>query len=73
MLHHYFINHSLCKRFKSNKLSLNTEKTFYLIFDRARVNITDGRNLNVIMGNITLTKVSSIKEMHATVDYNIIS
>ena len=30
---------SLCNWFKSNKLSLNTEKTFYMIFHRARLKL----------------------------------
>ena len=51
---------SLCKWFKSNKLSLNTEKTFYMIFHRAILKFADGMNVKVIMDNITLTKVSSI-------------
>ena len=35
--------------FKSNKLSLNTRKTFYMIFHRARLKNTDHRNMDVII------------------------
>ena len=62
---------SLCKWFKSNKLSLNTEKTFYMIFHRARLKFADGMNVKVIMDNITLTKVSSIKYLGVIVDHKL--
>ena len=52
---------SLCKWFNSNKLSLNTGKTFYVIFHRARLKFAVGMNVTVIMDNTALTKVSSIK------------
>ena len=51
----------LCTWFKSNKLSLNTQITFYMIFQRARLKCIDGMNDNVIMDNNALTKVNSIK------------
>ena len=62
---------SLCNWFKSNKLSLNTEKTFYVIFHRARLNITEDINLNLIVDNITLSKVSSIKYLGVIVDHQL--
>ena len=62
---------SLCKSFKSNKLSLNTEKTFYMIFHRARLKFADGMNVKVIMDNNTLTKVSSIKYLDVIVDHKL--
>ena len=62
---------SFCNWFKSNKLSLNTEKTFYMIFHRARLKITEDINLNLIMDNITLSKVSSIKYLGVIVDHKL--
>ena len=59
---------SLFKYFKSNELWCHT---LYVIFHRARLKITDGINLNLIMPNITLTKVSSIKYLGMTVDHKL--
>ena len=52
---------SLCTWFKSNKLSLNTKKNFYMVFHRARLKHSDDINMDVIMDNRVLTKVNSIK------------
>ena len=52
---------SLCTWFKSNKLSLNTQKNFYMFFHRARLKNYDDINMDVIMDNHMLTKVNSIK------------
>ena len=62
---------SLCKLFKSNELSLNTETTFYMILHRARLKITDDINRTLIMDNITLTKVSSINYLGVIVDHKL--
>ena len=62
---------SLCKWLQSNKLSLNTEKTFYMIFHRARLKFADGMNVKVIMDNIALTKVSSNKYLGVIVDHKL--
>ena len=51
---------SLCIWFKSNKLSLNTQKTFYMVFHRARLKTID-KTIDIIMDNQILTKVNSIK------------
>ena len=59
---------SLCTWFKSNKLSLNTQKTFYIIFHRARLKSIDGMNNDVIMDNSALKKVNSIKYLDVIVD-----
>ena len=59
---------SLCTWFKSNKLSLNTQKTFYMIFHRARLKSIDGMNNDVIMDNNALIKVNSIKYLGVIVD-----
>ena len=61
----------LCTWFKSNKLSLNTQKTFYMIFHRARLKSIDGMDDNVIMDNNALTKVNSIKYLGVIVDYKL--
>ena len=62
---------SLCKLFKSNELSLNTETTFYMILHRARLKITDDINHTLIMDNITLTKVSSINYLGVIADHKL--
>ena len=59
---------SLCTWFKSNKLSLNTQKTFYMIFHRARLKSIDGINNDVIMDNNALIKVNSIKYIGVIID-----
>ena len=59
---------SLCTWFKSNKLSLNTKKTFYMVFHRARLKHSDDINMDVIMDNRVLTKVNSIKYLGIIVD-----
>ena len=41
--------------FKSNKLSLNTEKTFHIVFHRAR--LKPNNNNDIIMDGNILTKV----------------
>ena len=35
------LNHNLSTWFKANKLSLNTDKTYYIIFHRARIKLPD--------------------------------
>ena len=57
--------------FKSNKVSLNTKKTFYMIFHRARLKNTDHRNMDVIMDHSTLTKVVSLKYLGVIVDHKL--
>ena len=57
--------------FKSNKLSLNTKKTFYMIFHRARLKNTDHRNMDVIIDHSTLTKVVSLKYLDVIVDHKL--
>ena len=37
--------------FKSNKLSLNTQKTFYMVFHRARLKTIDNSSMDIIMDN----------------------
>ena len=59
---------SPCTWFKSNKLSLNTQKTFYMIFHRARLKTINDINDGVIMDNNALIKVNSIKYLGVIVD-----
>ena len=62
---------SLCTWFKFNKLSLNTQKTFYMVFHRARLKNSDDIVLDVIMDNRMLTKVNSIKYLGIIVDHKL--
>ena len=62
---------SICNWFKSNKLLLNTEKKFYIIFHRARLKVTKDIHLNLKMDNITLSKVSTIKYLGVIVDHKL--
>ena len=62
---------SLCTWFKSNKLSLNTQKTFFMVFHRARLKHSDDINMAVIMDIRVLTKVNSIKYLGIIVDHKL--
>ena len=62
---------SLCIWFKSNKLSLNTQKTFYMVFHRARLKTIGNSSMDIIMDNQILTKVNSIKYMGIIVDHKL--
>ena len=62
---------SLCIWFKSNKLSLNTQKTFYMVFHRARLKTIDNSSMDIIMENHILTKVNSIKYLGIIVDHKL--
>ena len=62
---------SLCIWFKSNKLSLNTQKTFYMVFHRARLKTIDNSSMDIIMDNQILTKVNSIKYLGIIVDHKL--
>ena len=58
----------LCSWFKSNKLSLNTNKTFYKIFHRSRIKCDTDSTLEIIMDNNSLTKTSCLKCLGVIVD-----
>ena len=58
----------LCTWFKSNKLSLNTNKTFYMIFHRSRIKCDTDSTLDIIMDNSILRKTSSLKYLGVIVD-----
>ena len=51
---------SLCIWFKYNKLSLNTQKTFYMVFHRARLKTIGNSSMDITMDNQVLTKVNQL-------------
>ena len=53
------------------KLSLNTQKNFYMVFNRARLTTIDNSSMNIIMDNQIPTKVNSIKYMGIIVDHKL--
>ena len=55
--------------FKSNKLSLNTGKTFYMVFHRARLKPNNNNDI-IMVGNI-LTKVNSAKYLGVIIDHKL--
>ena len=57
--------------FKSNKLSLNTQRIFYLVFHRVRLKTIDNSSMDIIMDNQILTKVNSIKYLGIIVDHKL--
>ena len=57
--------------FKSNKLSLNTQKTFYMVFHRARLKTIGNSSMDIIMDNQVLTKVNSTKYLGIIVDHKL--
>ncbi len=50
---------------QSNKLSLNTQKTFYMIFHRARLKET---HFEIMINNVVLTRSKSIKYLGLLID-----
>ena len=60
-----------CIWFKSKKFSLNTLKTFYMVFHKARLKTIDNSSMDIIMDNQILTKVNSIKYMGIIVDHKL--
>ena len=46
----------LCTWFKANRLSLNTTKTFYMIFDRTRIKHMSDVADSIVMDNTILAK-----------------
>ena len=59
----------LCTWFKSNKLSLNTGKTVYMVFYRAR--LKPNSNNDIIMDCNILTKVNSAKYLCVVIDHQL--
>ena len=56
----------LCIWLKSNKLSLNVEKTFYMVFHRAKIKYKEPLDLN--MNQYVLERTNSIKYLGVIID-----
>ena len=54
---------------KSNKLSLNTHKTFFQLFHRARMKTN--HSVNIIVDKCVLNKVTSIKYLGVIIDHKL--
>ena len=54
---------------KSNKLSLNTHKTFFQLFHRARMKTNN--SVNIIVDKCVLNKVTSIKYLGVIIDHKL--
>ena len=54
---------------KSNKLSLNTHKTFFQLFHRARMKTNN--SINIIVDKCVLNKVTSIKYLGVIIDHKL--
>ena len=61
----------LCAWFKANRLSLNTTKTFYMIFHRTRIKHMSGVANSIVMDNTILVKTSSFKYLGVIVDHKL--
>jgi len=53
---------------KSNKLSLNAQKTFYLLFHRGRIKSCD---ISIIMDNCALNRINNIKYLGVIIDHKL--
>ena len=52
---------------QANKLSLNGQKTYYMIFHRARIKLIN-HSSNVVIGGSILTKIDEIKYLGVIID-----
>ena len=52
---------------QANKLSLNGQKTYYMIFHRARIKLMS-HSSNVVIGGSTLTEIDEIKYLGVIID-----
>ena len=59
--------HMLSTWLKANKLSLNTDKTYYMIFHRARINLPD-TDYPIIMNNSSVSDVKNHKYLGVILD-----
>ena len=57
--------HFLSNWLKANKLSLNAEKTYYMVFHRARLK---HKNIKILFDNVTLSEVASLKYLGLIID-----
>ena len=55
---------------QANKLSLNGQKTYYIIFHRARIKLTDYSS-NLVMGDSIITATNEIKYLGVIIDNKI--
>ena len=55
---------------QANKLSLNGQKTYYIIFHRARFKLTDYSS-NLVMGDSIITATNEIKYLGVIIDNKI--
>ena len=55
---------------QANKLSLNGQKTYYIIFHRARIKLTDYSS-NLVMGDSIITATYEIKYLGVIIDNKI--
>ena len=58
----------LCNWLQSNKLSLNTHKTFFILFHRARLKDT---NIVITMNGYVLNRVNSLKYLGVIIDHKL--
>ena len=59
--------HMLSTWLKANKLSLNTHKTYYMIFQRARIKLPD-TDYPIIMNNSSLSNIKNHKYLGVILD-----
>ena len=59
--------HTLSTWLKANKLSLNTDKTYYMIFHRARIKLPD-TDYPIIMNNSPLSNIQNHKYLGVILD-----
>ena len=59
--------HMLSTWLKANKLSLNTDKTYYMIFHRARIKLPD-TDYPIIMNNSSLSNIKNHKYLGVILD-----
>ena len=62
---------NLCAWFKADRLSLNTTKTFYMIFHRARIKHMSSVANSIVMGNTIFAKTSSLKYLGVIADHKL--
>ena len=66
-LNHELYIHTLSTWLKANKLSQNTDKTYYMIFHRARIKLPD-TDYPIIMNNSPLSNIKNHKYLGVILD-----
>ena len=59
----------VCTWFKANRLSLNTNKIFYIVFHSTRIKHISGVVDSIVIDNTILVKTSSLKYLSVIVDH----